>query len=243
MSSNVERYTKACDDEWVVIRFVDELKVTAMFIGTDYKQEDLVHSADRIWLRYFGASAVPRGFYEQLYPLVSAVSKRRPGMSGGHLKQCLSGHPCYRMGNALYEVVAIAMHERWIGDCVNSTIPFEYKALVGVELPNGRAAYRSRFGHGSIPPFPVLLLCVYCITQLFFSVGPRDEWYWTLPGLSGDQRIFCTSDVGIALVSRAAESVGGRPSVIQRMMEHGLFHHYVSTFNSLSSHSANIHTS
>lgn len=161
MSSGVERYTKACNDEWVVIRFVDELKVTAMFIGPDYKQEDLVHSAHRIWSRYFGTSAVPLGFYEHLYPLMSAVSKRRPGLPGGHLKQCLPGHPCYRMGNTLYEVVAIAMHERWIGD-VNSPIPFEYKLLVGVELPKGRAAYRARFGQGSITSLPVFN-CVFIV--------------------------------------------------------------------------------
>lgn len=74
-------------------------------------------------------------------------------------------------------------------------------------------------------------------------VGPGADWYWTLPEFSDGEGIFCTSDVGVALVSRAAESVGGRPSVIQRMMEHGIFHHYVSTFNSFSSHSANSNAS
>lgn len=34
----------------------------------------------------------------------------------------------------------------------------------------------------------------------------------------------------VAPVSRAAESLDGRPSVVERMMDVGLFNHYVSNF-------------
>lgn len=141
MSSDVEHYTKICDDEWVVIRFVDELKVIAKLVGPDYSWDDAVSSADRIWPRYFGSSAVPSGFYEGIFPLLRAVAKFRS----------VPGRICYPLGDALYEQVAITMYGRWYSNCKRCPIPFEYWELEGRILGDGFDVYHPAFpGRGNL---------------------------------------------------------------------------------------------
>lgn len=145
MAANVGQYTKACDDEWVVIRFVDELKVIAMFVGPSYSLSDLRSSARRIWPRYFGVSAVPFNFLERLFPLMKIVANSRSLILDGHLSKCFLGQPCYPLGDALYELVAITVFKRWFGDCPYPTIPFEYIELAGNGPPDLIAVYEPEF--------------------------------------------------------------------------------------------------
>jgi len=152
MSATVERFTKTGDDEWVVIRFVDELKVTAMFIGPNYSLSNLVNSGKRIWPRYFGVTIVPLGFFERLFPLMKAVATSRSVVIDGHLSRRSPCQPCYPFRDyALYELVAITMVQRWFGDCPPFSIPFEYVELAGDELPDENAVYQPRFpGRGNL---------------------------------------------------------------------------------------------
>lgn len=154
MAANVGHYTKVCDDEWVVIRFVDELKVIAMFVGPSYSLSDLRSSARRIWPRYFGASAVPFNFFERLFPLMKIVANSRSIILDGHLSKCFLGQPCYPLGDALYELVAVIVFKRWFGDCPYPTIPFEYIELAGNGPPDLIAVYEPEFpGRGSCSIF------------------------------------------------------------------------------------------
>lgn len=165
MAANVGHYTKACDDEWVVIRFVDELKVIAMFVGPSYSLSDLRSSARRIWPRYFGASAVPFNFFERLFPLMKIVASSRSLILDGHLSKCFLGQPCYPLGDALYELVAITVFKRWFGDCPYPTIPFEYIELAGNGPPDLIAVYEPEFpgrGRCSIFFFPFFVKISSC---------------------------------------------------------------------------------
>lgn len=141
MSSDVERHTKTCDDEWVVIRFVDELKVFTKLVGLDYSWDDAVRSANRILLRYFGSSAVPSGFYEGIFPLLGAVAKFRS----------VPGKICYPLGDALYAQIAITMYDRWYSHCKRCPILFEYWELKRRVLGDGFDVYHPAFpGQGNL---------------------------------------------------------------------------------------------
>lgn len=145
MSANVERYTKARDDDWVVIRFVDELKIIAMFVGPNYLLGDAVYSANRIWRRYFGSSAVPSGLYEALFPLLKAVAMSRSIVTDGAVETRSSSQPCYTLGDALYELTAMMMYDRWFGEIPDVSIPFEYVELAVEMPPQGSVVYQAKF--------------------------------------------------------------------------------------------------
>lgn len=116
---NVGRFIEPSGDhEWVVIRFVDELKVTAMFIELNYSLSNLVNSSKRIWPRYLGVTVVPLGFFERLFPLMKAVGTSRSILTDGHMSRRSPCQPCYPFSDyALYELVSITMVQRWFGDC------------------------------------------------------------------------------------------------------------------------------
>ena len=151
MAASVGHYTKAVDDAWVVIRFVDELKVTAVLIGPSYSKTDLMNSASRIWSRYFGVSIVPINFFERLLPLMTAAANSRSIVIDGQLFRSFPNQPCYLFGDdALYELVAINMVQRWFGDCPPFSIAFEYMELAGNGPPDLFAVYQPEFpGRGN----------------------------------------------------------------------------------------------
>lgn len=158
MSASADRYTRACADDWVVIRFVDELKVIATLVGPDYSPEDAAHSANRIWPRYFGLTVVPSGFHEALFPLLRAAARSRSIVTDGAVETRSSSQPCYPLGDALYELTAITMYDRWFGEIPGVSIPFEYVELVEAKLPEGFAAYQAKFpGQGILFLFTNIL--------------------------------------------------------------------------------------
>lgn len=142
MSATIERFTKPGDGEWVVIRFVYGLKVTATFIGPNYSVSNLVNSGKQIWQRFLGVTVVPLGFFERLFPLMKAVATSRSVVIDGHMSRRSPCQPCYPFrDNALYELVSITVVQRWFGDCSHFSIPFEYVELAGYELPDENAVY------------------------------------------------------------------------------------------------------
>lgn len=254
MAAAVENYTKAGDDAWVVIRFVDELKVTAVLIGPSYSKNDLAKSASRIWRRYFGVSIVPISFFERLLPLMKAAASSRSIVIDGQLFKSFHAQPCYLFGDdALYELVAINMFQRWFGDCPPFSIAFEYMELAGTGPPDLFAVYQPAFPveviilfFFSLYSLSLYLFLIYLITVivhifvtitmfcLIFLLDPGDHWYWCTQEASTENLVqppgFRLSRGQRCLaappVSRAAESIDGEPPVIERLMDIGLFYQY-----------------
>lgn len=84
---------------------------------------------------------MPSGIHEALFPLLKAVARSRSIVTDGAVEIRSSSQPCYPLGDALYELTAITMYNRWFGEIAGVSIPFEYVELVEANLPEGSAAY------------------------------------------------------------------------------------------------------
>lgn len=128
-------------DDLVVRRLLDELYHVAFFVGPDFGHVDAVRYANRIWPRYFGHSSIPADFLSQLYKSLKRIAD---GESKAFLPR--SEHQLfYPLGDALYELVALAMYRRWYYWREACPVPYDCPDLAGFErMPPCDQVYKVR---------------------------------------------------------------------------------------------------
>ena len=151
-------------DTIVVRRLLDELYHVAFFVGPDFGHVEAVRYANRIWPRYFGHSSIPANFLSQLYESLKKIAD-------GESKEFLprpENQLFYPLGDALYELVALAMFRRWYYWRESCPVPFDCPDLVDIErMPICDQVYKARRqGRGNFINFSTLLSDQFLILSL-----------------------------------------------------------------------------